>query len=375
MRQPMAQQDYRIPSRPGPTAPPPPRAFEQSRPGQQKPVRKRITRKSIKKSQYRSIIIMIVLLVIFFIISYLATILVTNEARHSMDKDTNEYSLKFNIPDIMSQKVPVKIDVDASSAVEFYILSSEDYKDGMGIVEIRNSSINNNNKKTTNFYYEDELEKGQYYIVSYIDTNNEDITLDYKITKYILMPVLWLISLIFILLIVLCIVWLFLLEKKKKMIPPHDQQHSDNNQGRPDGYYQPEQAYNDPNDDWSAQTQESGYADSGYDSMPAGQVRPPYSRSRATHGPRPIPSEPPPSPRAPRRRQPRAPGTYIEFNAYSSPTPPQKGGASTITVPCKCGEIIMITDPTRPLQIMCPRCGRRGVLEGKTRSVDDQIFY
>jgi hypothetical protein len=371
MRQTMAQQDYRIPSRPGPTAPPPPRAFEQSQPGQHKPIRKQITRKSINKSQYRTIVIMVVLLVFFFIISYLATIIYSKEDSGTLEEGTSQYFYKFKIPDVLSQDVPVQIEVNANEPVEFYLLSDKDFNEDMDIVEIRNESINNDGIiKAKQFIYEDDLEQGRYVIVSYLRNNNNDIELDYSITRLIIMPVLWLISLIFILLIVLCIVWIFLLEKKKKMIPPHDQQHSNYSRGRPDGIYQPEQAYNEPNNYWSAHPQESSY-----DSMPAVQARPPHSRSRAAHGPGPIPSEPPPPPRTPRRRQPRAPGTYTDFDAYSSPAPLQKGGSSTITVPCKCGELIMITDPTRPLQIMCPRCGRRGVLEGKKRSVDDEIFY
>jgi hypothetical protein len=47
----------------------------------------------------------------------------------------------------------------------------------------------------------------------------------------------------------------------------------------------------------------------------------------------------------------------------------------TTTVPCKCGEIILISDPTRPLRIKCPRCGRRGILEGKKATPEDEIFY
>ena len=397
----MAQQDRRIPARPPATAPPPPRRLEAPQPEYLKPKtkpRKPVTRESIRKSQTRAIVIMIVLLAIFFIIFYAATVPITQEFPHMMDENTEYYTFEFTIPDLLNldQNINTKIEVSASDDVGFYILNKEDYTEGMTIIQLDNGSINKNHRKTSDFTYEDQLEPGKYIVVAYLANNNQDISLDYTISRYVIMPFLGLVSLIFIILILICILRIFLLEKKKKDLLIQSRAGPD--------YAQPGYGAGPDHDPYYGQTNDYEHYDgpaasrhsrpppshasnidyeisapkraAAYDARHEGHFIPeiandpdrPQPQGQGGPGPR------PPRPRAPRQPPPGGPREPASYPGTADPAsgPPTPG---PVTVPCKCGEIIRITDTTRPLQIRCTRCGRRGILEGDGRSPEDDIFY
>lgn len=396
----MAYQERNIPRRPSPSAPPPPRSLPAQPPEHlipKKPKRKQITKESLKKSQIITITILITLLVILFTFFYLSTILLTNEDSKRMNEDINMFWYDFNVPDILSQKIPVTIDVESSEPVDFYLLSNDDFDPDMSINKIYNLSISKDINERTHFSYEGELEPGQYVVVSYLRVNNDDITLDYKISRFVLIPFFWIFSLIFIVLISLCIVRILLLQKKSVKLFRYSEERYDYDS---DPRQQPKELdYYDARDHpESVGTHESGY-DHPLDAPDQSVHGQPYGARYARHSdpspppsrmPRPPrssrPSQPPyppqqptePRPRDPQRTQrepyppPEHPRTY---EPHMPQKPPEDRGFEPVTVPCKCGEVIVIKDPARPIHIRCPRCGRKGILEAKRSSPDDKIFY
>jgi len=351
----MGYQEHRISERTSLRAPPPPKRLEAPQPEYLKP--KPVTRATINKSQLRSAIAMIILVIFFIIIIYIATTQYTSSPyKRIMKENTNMYSFKFSVPDVLSQDVPVSIDVKTSTPVELYIIKEKNFDEDMSIIELRNLSIKSYSDRSSHFIYKDELEPGQYFIVSYLRfEENQDISLTIKMTRYFLMPVLWLISLIFILLITLCVIRIFLLQRKKSIL--RRAAYEPQVQGSDHEYYA--ESYNYQSADHDYYDDPYGYhSDYAYPPKPRHyRAPPPRERaygSSATHQPqRPryhsIPQEPH-----------RAP-------AKSAPRP--------VTVPCNCGEIIIVNDATRPLRIQCLRCGRRGVLESAGERHEEDIFY
>jgi uncharacterized membrane protein len=357
----------RIPQKHSLRAPPPPRALDIPQPEYTKP--KRSSRKSINKSQIRAAVAMIILVIFFVIIVIAAMILHSESYDRTMDKDVNPYQFTFTVPDLASQKVPVVIEVDASNEIYFFIIDGEDFDENLNFTELSTLAKNRNIGPTDQFSYEADFEPGEYSVVAYkrFDVESE-INLGFTLTRYILMPFLWLISLIFILLIVLCIVRIALLQRKKSKV--HD-----------DGPEAPEYGYDDHypqgghgQEHFDRDGRHSYNQD--YDHPPQGNPRAPprhappshardtggYSQQTTDYS---YESGPPPtSPRPPHR--PQRP-THSRDRAQGQPDP--------TTIPCKCGEVIVINDPSRPLHIQCPRCGRRGILEGKREEADGEIFY
>jgi hypothetical protein len=247
--------------------------------------------------------------------------------------------------------------------------------------------------------YEDALEKGEYVIVSYSKNNDADVDINYKITRLVLMPILWLISIIFIIIILLCIVRIFLLEKKKRELAIQPQYYQD--------YAQPSRDYGSdqrPYDDYYDGAEAAHYgrsdqpseADYGYARRGDARPRPPGShpetaadsppsmrRDRAYYDSSPPPQGP--GPRPPARRnvgdqyeyadQGQQEYSGVRGNPPDRSTRPASTTQTPVTVPCKCGEFIEVYDSTRPIRIQCKRCGRRGTLEAKKSSEDDKIFY
>ena len=414
MRTVMAYQERRIPSRPSPRAPPPPRSLPTPQPEYTKPRRRIKTKEDLKRSQVRTVIVMIFFFVLLVVAIYLSTVLISNEVTMDMEKGVTQHDFEFNVQNIMSQDMPVEIEVEASEPVEFYILEKNDYELDMDIVKLRNASINRNFHDTTRFEYKGELEPGTYKIVSYLRFEKEqDITLNYKITRFILMPILWLITLLLMIPVIICIAWIFVLQKRKAHAPlrgydPASYDHPD--RGRDyydggDGYGQPEpheghyDRYGADYDMRHSQGQEAAhprarhppeYYDHEHDHDYA------YEHDRAQGG---VPGEP--MARPPRQHSGRPQGAQYARHGLDEPletphhappprrAPPPRENAHTqapapvhtapapepVIVPCKCGEAITVTDETRPLRIKCPRCGRRGILEGKPQSPEDDIFY
>ena len=281
-----------------------------------------------------------------------------------MKKDENLHWFRYSVPDILSENIPVSIDIKSSDSLEFYILHEEDFHEDISIVELRNISINTNIKKTNHFKYEDEFEPGKYIIVSYLRFETDhDIAIKFTLVRYIFMPILWLISLIFIILILICIVRIILLNKKKPTHQAEGYQQSDH-RGR-DSTYPYMQDYNRGSD---PHTYDSGYSHAGGGNLQPHQPPPRYAPY----------SQPPRQPQStyPPPRQPR--GSYRSRHTQHMREPygsPQPQPYKPVTLPCKCGEVIVINDPTRPLHIKCPRCGRHGVLEGTKKAPEDDIFY
>ncbi len=353
----MAYQEQQIPEKPSPRAPPPPRQFESPPPNRKK--------ESINKSQIKIAIIMVILLIFFIIILYLSFILHSQSYNRTMDQDVGVFSFEFNVPDLLSEDIPVRIEIESSDGLEFYVLDDKEYIEDLTRDQLHNLSINKNTGKTDHFVYEDDFAPGKYVIVSYqpID-QDKDISLTYTLTRYFLMPFLWLISLIFILLFLVCIIRIFLLQRKKSTIKLqvyHEPDYRD--EGR---YYPSDRGSHEPPEPYDY---DSGYSRADYGGQPSHH----YQR--------------PPPPQQPHYRQPMPPPTQpyhpprgVPYRQRHGPLPhgsPQRRhpGPQPTTVPCKCGEIIVIRDPTRPLHIECPRCGRHGLLEGKKKSPDDEIFY
>lgn len=350
----MGYQEHKIPERTSLRAPPPPKRLEAPQPEYLK--RKPVTRTTINKSQLRSAIAMIILVIFFIIIIYIATTQYTSPPyKRTMEENTNMYSFKFSVPDVLSQDVPVSIDVKTSSPVELYIIKDKNFNMDMPIIELRNLSIKGYSDRSSHFNYKDELEPGQYIIVSYLRfEENQDISLTITMTRYFLMPVLWLISLIFVLLITLCVIRILLLQRKKSNLrkatyepPVHGSDHEYYAES-----YDPQSAHHDYYDD------SHGYhSDYAYPPKPRHYRAP--SRQRAHERPVTYQSQRPRYHSMPREQ-------------YSAPS---KGLPRAVTVPCKCGEIIIVNDSTRPLRIHCPRCGRRGILESPGEKHEEDIFY
>jgi hypothetical protein len=203
------------------------------------------------------------------------------------------------------------------------------------------------------------------------------------------MPFIGLISLIFIVPIIIALIWIFVLQRKKADAPEdyvqhydyHDDKHFDNTGYGQDYYddgYSQNQAMKQPHSRSDAAQHGSydGYNDY-YHHAEVDRYPPRRSQSHLgpqQHAPPPRPPRPPEHApiedwqqrqRAPPRARPRPQHETYQDTVEEKAT----------TVPCKCGEIIIVTDSTRPLRIKCPRCGRRGILEGKQKAPEDDIFY
>ncbi len=351
----------RIPERPSPRSPPPPRAFEPPPPPRQKKKSKQVTRESLNKSQIRAAVAMIILVILLVIIIFIATSPISNTYNRTMARDVDTYTFEFNIPDIMSQDMPVTLDITSSENLEFYLLEEENYHTDIEITELRNFSINTNHRKTSEFYYEAELQPGKYVVVAYQQMEKElDTSLKFTINRYVPILIIWIICLIFILLFVLCIVRIALLQRRKSILrlraPParswdpyaygHEHVEGGYNDGR--GHY--------PHGS-EAPVSRPGQMSRGYPR--GGSVENRY--------------EPPPGP-----IRPEGPEAYSQAPGRRPPPqhgPPSQENIKPVTIPCKCGEVIVINETLRPMRIQCPRCGRRGILEGKERSPEDDIFY
>ncbi len=378
----MEQYDRRIPHRPGPSAPPPPRSLPAQQPEHLRPKTKQNTPESIKRSQVKTVVLTIVLIVMLLIIVYLATTLITNEDPGSIDENASQHDYWFTVPDIMSEEVPVKLDVTASDPVEFYLLSEDDFEKDMEVAELRAKAINNNHDQNTKFSFDGELDAGKYVIVSKLkfDEDHESILLKYKISRYVIMPILWIVVLLFIIPISICIVWIVVLQQKKSTLSPRV----------PRGYERPQ--YDRPP---HARPGPGHYDNEGRHYDDYARPRPPesegYDRGHDRHGnghpPMPHPQEhydrhedyAHDRPHHPHHGEPDRPRGHDRGTEAYGPErhpreePPQE--PKNLTIPCKCGEVIVISDDTRPLRIKCPRCGRRGILEAKTTSPEDEIFY
>lgn len=374
----VTRRDHRIPTRPSPGAPPPPRPFTPPPPPhyeKQKPKpKKQKTKEQLKKSQIKTAVVLVFFLVLLIIIAYLSTVLVTNEATGEMEKNSDKFPYEFKIHNVMSQDIPTRIEVKASKPVEFYVLSGEKYNDSLKINEIRSLALNRNSQETTDFVFEDYLSPGDYVIISYKSDNENDISIDYKFHRFFLMPFLWLISLIFAIPIILCVVWIVLLQSRKASALSEGYQDIDYDRGH--GHYPPSYEHYDSADVHRHQKYHDEH-NSHYHDEPTPSRYPHEDYSR----PRPGPRAPPPPPQThdeyyerpqyqPVRQRPHEPPSTQRMEYQKD-----KYESTTTTVPCKCGEIIVITDLTRPLRIKCPRCGRRGILEGKEASPEEEIFY
>jgi uncharacterized membrane protein len=312
------------------------------------------TREQLYKSQIKASVLMIILVVLLVIIIYFVASPISNEYPRTMNQDVNMYAFEFNVPDILSEKMPISLEITSSDELEFYVLHEEDYSRDMTIVELRNYSINEDNRKTKHLIYDEELEPGKYVVVSYLqfETNN-DIALTYTLDRYVPVLVIWLICLIFVLLFVICIVRIGLLQRKKSKL-------------RREQMRQPE--YAEPYRDRPEQF--GYYDDPGPPPYGTGPVRPPPGPPpNYPPDPRGAPSGPP---RPPQRSR-RGPGPGYGPGPEPGPVPSESIKPSTI--PCRCGEMIVVTDSLRPLRIQCPRCGRRGILEEKKGVPEDGIFY
>jgi methionine-rich copper-binding protein CopC len=364
-------------------APPPPPQYSRD---DQKSKRKPKTKEQLRRSQIKASALMIIFLILLFIIAYLSTVLITNEASGIIEKNSEKYPFTFEVQDIMSQEIPTRIEIEASESVEINILTEENYRESLSVVELRNLSINKNHGQKTQFVFEKYLKPGDYVIIAFKRDNANDITLEYKISRFFLLPFLWLISLLFLIPIITCLVWILLLQSKKGAArsAEYDQRGRDNvGRQHPEdqGYYE-NHAYHeyDPyskgDKDYVQYSQkplqpphDNAYSESHYPRQAApspGYDRQSESRHYANHSPppeRPLRQEPPP-------QRPEA-----RTIARGLPEPDTAYESGTTTVPCKCGEVIVISDSTRPLRIKCPRCGRRGILEGKSVSPEDEIFY
>ena len=359
----------RIPAKPSPRSPPPPRALEQPQPVHTK--HKLMTRKAINKSQLRTAVVMIVLVIILTIIIIVASMPYGDPYDRTMERDVSVYSFEFNVPDILSQDMPISIDVTSSDQLEFYLLKEERYFDDINISELKTYSLNRDHTKTTNFIYEADLEPGRYVVVAYQQFDKDhDILLTYDINWYLPIFIIWIVCLIFILLFVVCIVRIGLLQRKKSKVheeayPPsaHDYDYAHpGGTGTTSGY-----DHHDPHTYGERATGST----SGYPPPSAPHQQPPQQpRPRSTY-------DAPPRPRPP-RRTPQAPPPMQYSRTQDQPPPAPREyqeNQEPVTVPCKCGELIVITDTLRPLRIQCPRCGRRGILEGKKKEPEDDIFY
>ncbi len=338
----------RIPERTSPRSPPPPRALEPPQPTHTKP--KLATREQLYKSQIKASVAMIILVILLVIIIYFVTSPISNEYPRTMNQDVAMYSFEFNVPDILSEKMPISLEITSSDELEFYILHEEDYSRDITIVDLRNYSINDDNRKTAHLIYDAELDPGKYVVVSYLQFETDhNIALTYTLNRYVPVLVIWLVCLIFVLLFVICIVRIGLLQRKKSKLRRE--------QILPPEYAEP---YRD-------RPEQFGYnVDPGPPSYGAGPIRPPPGPPPDyPPDPRGAPSGPP---RPPQRSR-RAPGPGY------GPGPIPSESSKPTTIPCSCGEVIVVTDSLRPLRIQCPRCGRRGILEEKKGVPEDGIFY
>jgi hypothetical protein len=363
----------------------------------QKP-RKQKTRKQLKRSQIKMVVFVIIMFIFYIICIYLALTLYTRESSYDMGRNLDQYEQSFNVPNLMDQNIPVRVEVTTSNEVEILVLNKDDYNENLDIIELRTLALSESRGKATSFIFTKDLGPGEYSIVSYAEDNDLEIGHDYKITTYYLMPFLGLISLLFIVPIILALVWIFVLQRRKVDAPIDDPAHYDyhdeaqsyhhddrhyQNRGYAQDYYDDGYAGGRPRSHHSARP-DAHYEDSyeGYDGYHDYDQNYPPRRQASQLGPH--QHAPPPRPPKPARQ--RAPPPIEDWGqkprAPPRPRPkPQPEPRADIdeematTVPCKCGEIIIVADSTRPLRIKCPRCGRRGILEGKQKAPDDEIFY
>ena len=213
----MAYQEDQIPRKPSPRAPPPPRSIQPPMPERHKT--KQIDPALIKKSLMRTLVALIIIVIFFIIILIASTTLYAFSYNETHYKDVNYHAFGFTVPEVMSQKVPVFVEVEAHEGVEVFLLNDEDYDENLEIGDIRNLSLNEPSGKITRYSFAEELEPGEYKLVTYLRFgSDDDVHITYNITRFVLMPILWLISLIFIILIVLCVVRIFVLRGKKSRL-------------------------------------------------------------------------------------------------------------------------------------------------------------
>ncbi len=354
----MQQPQYR----PNHRAPPPPRQLDTSTDEPVDPERDIV---KYEKKIRNTLIFIVIFVMMFIIIGILSVSVVENNYDGTLGSDENEYGFEFSVVSA-TDTCPVKIEVTSSHKVDyFFILTQENYdfyKDELDVEKRVNNYEQNAEltlEQSTRFTYEDDLPVGEYVIVSTLEERSYTVQLDYRISRYIIQPVLIFILLIFIILWVILTLRIYKLHQKKQELEQQEEYGAEYT-GYYAGYgappppppsqYPPQQPY----------PQQPPPQPQTLEAPPTGRV---YSTpEEPPQGPR-IVGGPTPMPRVRRRPPPPDPSASYE----------------PLVINCKCGGTIRVDSPERPIEIKCPDCGRKGMVEasespGQSESDDYQYF-
>jgi hypothetical protein len=306
-------------------------------------------------------VLIVIFVILFIVIGILSVTLHEATYDGEIEKDRSEYGFEFSVQSA-TESLPVKMEVSASHKVDyFFVMTKENYeiyKDEDDF-ETRMQNYEQNSEfsvqDTTRFTVEKDLPVDDYIIVSAAQERTYSVSVEYKLTRYYIQPLLLYLLLIFLIIWIIIGIRIYKLSQQKKDLEFEEDQYAPSYQ---QGYY----------DSYRPPPQQPQHPQTYYQQPPPRQPTlqaPPQGRvydseddpnqSSVYSGPTPLDNRPPPRP--PRRRRPPPPG--------SSSNPGESYKPLVIT--CKCGGAIRVDSPKRPVEIQCPKCGRKGVVE----AVDD----
>jgi hypothetical protein len=325
----------------------------------------------------RNSMVLIVVFVIFFIIIGIASVTL-HEASYdgTVEEDRSEYGFEFSVQSVTGS-LPVKMEVTASHKVDYFFVMTKDeyeiYKDEDEF-ETRMTNYEQNSEysvqDTSKFTLDKDLPVDDYVIVTASQERSYSVSVEYKITRYYIQPLLIFILLIFVIIWIVIAIRIYKLQQKKQDLEFQEDQFGP---GYQQGYYD---SYGQPYQPQAAPPQQTYYQQQpppqhSLQAPPQGRVYGSQGnpdQPRVLSGPTPMDTRPP---RPPRRRRP--------------PPPPPPGAKSNpgnnyepLVVTCKCGGSIPVNSPERPVEIQCPKCGRKGVVEAANedgQSDGEEVHY
>jgi len=323
--------------------------------------------------------VLIVIFVIFFIVIGIVSVTI-HEATYDgeIEADRSEYGFEFSVVSVTGS-CPVDIEVSSSQQVDYFFLMTQENYDiyrNEDEYETRMSNYQQNSEAsrqdTTKFSLEGkELPVDDYVIISASPERSNSITLDYKITRYVVQPVLIYILIIFIIIWAVIAYRIYVLHNKKQDLEFQDEQYG----AGYGGYYggPPTQAQVPPQYQQQPPPQQTYYQQpppqQTLQAPPQGRVyQPPGDRNPPQGGDQRTPRYTHDNPPPPRRRRRPPP-----------PPPPSNPGSGyePLSITCKCGGLITVDSPERPIDIQCPECGRKGTVEAADdpEHPDEEIHY
>ena len=364
--------------------PPPPRPAPPSSPSEPTDTEREVAK--LDKKIRNSMVIIVIFVILFIVIGIISV--TVHEATYDgeIEQDRSEFGFEFSVVSA-TDSCPVDIDATASHKVDYFFLMTQENYDlyrNEDEYETRMTNYQQNSESsrqdTTKFNLEGkELPVDDYVIVAASPERNHRVTLDYKITRYVVQPVLIFILIIFIIIWVVIAFRIYKLHQKKQDLEFQDDQYSAGYGDYYGGYGSPPpQARSPPQ--YLQQQQQPPPQQTYYQQQPPPQQQPlqapPQGRvyqppGERSNQPRVVSSpnqmDPQHNQRPRRRRPPPPPPTSNPGSRYEP-----------LSISCKCGGLITVESPERPIDIQCLECGRKGVVEATDdpgHSDSEEIHY